>query len=116
MTITLRDQSIKSIPLAELEDYVKPGCWACIDFTAKLSDISVGGIGSAPGMSSVIIRTPEGMGLFNIAKEMGFIKVSDGVNIEAIKKVGGQKIRKNRNCERIGNFTTKSLLPGALSH
>lgn len=95
MTVTLRDRSMKSIPLAELDEYVKPGCRACADFTAKLSDISVGGIGSAPGMSSVITRTPEGMGLFNIAEEMGFIKVSDGVNVEAIKKVGGQKIRKN---------------------
>jgi len=56
----------------------------------------VGGIGSAPGMSSVVIRTPEGMGLFNIAEEMGFLRVSDGVNVEAIKKAGGQKIRKNR--------------------
>ncbi|MDD2755525.1 MAG: Coenzyme F420 hydrogenase/dehydrogenase, beta subunit C-terminal domain [Methanothrix sp.] len=96
MTVTLRDQSIKSIPLAELDEYVKPGCRACTDFTAKLSDISVGGVGSAPGMSSVITRTPEGMGLFNIAEEMGLLKVSDGVNVEAIKKVGGQKIRRNR--------------------
>jgi coenzyme F420 hydrogenase subunit beta len=96
MTVTLRDRSMKSIPLAELEEYVKPGCRACTDLTAKLSDISVGGLGCAPGMSSVIIRTPEGMGLFNIAEEMGFIRVSDGVNIEAIKKAGGQKIRKNR--------------------
>lgn len=96
MTVTLRDRSMKSIPLAELEKYVKPGCRFCTDFTAKLSDISVGGIGSAPGMSSVVIRTPEGMGLFNIAEEMGFLRVSDGVNVEAIKKAGGQKIRKNR--------------------
>ena len=42
MTITLRDGSQKVIPLTDLADHVKPGCRACGDFTAKLSDISTG--------------------------------------------------------------------------
>lgn len=60
MTVALRDRSAKRIPLQELASHVRPGCRACADFTAKQSDISVGGVGSAPGMSSVVVRTPEG--------------------------------------------------------
>lgn len=95
MTITLRDGGQKTISLSELAGCVKPGCRACADFTAKLSDVSVGSIGSAPGMSTVIIRTQEGMGLFKIAEEMGFIEAWDGVDIKAIEKVGKIKLKRN---------------------
>ncbi len=95
MVVTLRDGCQKTIPLAELGNCVKPGCKTCDDFTAKLSDVSAGSIGSAPGMSTVIIRTPEGMGLFKIAEEMGFIEAWDGVNVKAIEKVGKIKLRRN---------------------
>ncbi|HWQ18508.1 MAG TPA: Coenzyme F420 hydrogenase/dehydrogenase, beta subunit C-terminal domain, partial [Methanotrichaceae archaeon] len=95
MEVTLRDGSQKFIPLSELADHVKPGCRSCADFTAKMSDVSVGSIGSAPGMSTVIARTQEGLGLFKIAEEMGFIEVDDGVNLEAIERVGRLKLKRN---------------------
>jgi len=95
MDITLRDGGLKTIPLTELLACVKPGCRACAEFTAKLSDVSVGGIGSAPGMSTVMVRTPEGMGLFKIAEEAGFIETQDGVNVESIEKVGKIKLKRN---------------------
>ncbi len=96
MTVTLRDKSIQTIPLTMLTEFVKPGCTGCADFTAKLSDISLGGLGSALGMSSAIIRTPEGLGLFKIAEEMGFIESMDGVKVEAIETVGKVKLKRNR--------------------
>jgi coenzyme F420 hydrogenase subunit beta len=95
MTVTLRDRSVKSIPLPALAKFIKPGCKGCGDFTARLSDISLGGLGSAPGMSSAIIRTPEGMGLFKIAEELGYIESWGGVRVEAIEKVGKIKLKKN---------------------
>jgi len=91
MRITLRDQSVRCIPLRDLARFVRPGCKVCTDFTANLSDISVGGVGSAPGMSCVIIRTQKGLGLFKIAEEMGFLEAWDGVNVEAIEKIGRLK-------------------------
>lgn len=97
MAITLRDGSQKTITLSELAGCVKPGCRSCADFTAKLSDVSVGSIGGALGMSTVIVRTPEGMGLFKIAEEMGFIEVWDGVNVKAIENVGRIKLRRIRS-------------------
>jgi coenzyme F420 hydrogenase subunit beta len=81
-------EGMMTIPLPELSGYVKPGCKACADFTAKLSDISVGGTGSMPGMSVVILRTSEGEGLFKIAEERGFIEAKNGVKVETVEKVG----------------------------
>lgn len=95
MTVALRDGSIQTIPLSLLAKFIKPGCAACTDFTANLSDISLGGIGSAPGMTSAIVRTQEGMGLFKIAEEMGYIEAWDGVDVEEIEKVGKIKVRKH---------------------
>lgn len=94
MFITLHDGCVKTIPLSDLKGCVKPGCRGCRDFSAKLSDLSVGGVGSAPGMSTVIIRTPEGMGLFKIAEEMGFIEVWNGVDAKAIERAGEIKLKR----------------------
>jgi len=95
MTVTLRDRSVQSIPLPALAEFIKPGCKGCGDFTARFSDISLGGLGSAPGMSSAIIRTSEGMGLFKIAEELGYVESWDGVRVEAIEKVGKIKLKRN---------------------
>jgi len=95
MTITLRDGGTMTIPLPELSGYIKPGCKDCADFTAKLSDISVGSTGSMPGMSVVILRTPEGEGLFKIAEERGFIEARNDVNVEIIEKIGKLKLMRN---------------------
>ncbi|MDD1749920.1 MAG: Coenzyme F420 hydrogenase/dehydrogenase, beta subunit C-terminal domain [Methanothrix sp.] len=95
MQVTLRDGGQKSIPLSELAGHVKPGCRHCTDFTAKMADISVGSVGSAPGMSTVISRTEEGLGLLEIAEEMGFLEAEDGVNVEAVEKVGTLKLKRN---------------------
>jgi coenzyme F420 hydrogenase subunit beta len=95
MTVTLRNGDVKTLPLSSLAELVKPGCWKCNDFTSKLADISVGSVGSAPGYSVVITRTPEGAGLFEIAKELGVIETADGVNTGAIEKVGKLKLKRN---------------------
>jgi coenzyme F420 hydrogenase subunit beta len=95
MTIKLRDGGFRTIPLQHLAEDVKTGCKACADFTAKLSDISIGRMGSASGMSTVIVRTSEGMGLFDIAEDMGLLEVTDGVNVEAIERASRLKLTKN---------------------
>lgn len=95
MTIGLRGGGSKTIPLHRLAEHIKTGCKACADFTAKLSDISIGNIGGAQGMNSVIIRTAEGAGLFDIAEEIGLLEVSDGVDVQAIEKAGRLKLTKN---------------------
>ncbi len=95
MAVTLRNGDVKTLPLTGLADLVKPGCRRCNDFTSKMADISAGSVGSAPGASVVITRTPEGAGLFEIARETGAIEAADGVNVAAIEKVGKIKLKRN---------------------
>lgn len=95
LTVTLRNGEAKTIPLSSISEFVKPGCRKCNDFTAKLADISVGSVGSAPGASVVITRTPEGAGLFEITRETGTIEATEGVNLEAINKIGKLKLKRN---------------------
>jgi coenzyme F420 hydrogenase subunit beta len=95
MVIRLRGGGSETIPLHCLAEHVKVGCKVCADFTAKLSDISVGNMGSATGMNAVIVRSAEGMGLLSIAEETGLIEISDGVDVPAIEKAGRLKLTKN---------------------
>lgn len=95
LTVTLRSGEVKTLPLSSLAECVKPGCRKCNDFTAKLADVSVGSVGSAAGSSVFITRTPEGAGLFEIAREAGAVSVSDGVDVAAIEKVGKLKLKRN---------------------
>jgi coenzyme F420 hydrogenase subunit beta len=95
LTVTLRNGEVKALPLSGLAGFVKPGCRKCNDFTSKLADISVGSVGSAAGSSVVIARTPEGVGLLEIAREIGAVDIAGGVDVAAIERVGKLKLKKN---------------------
>jgi len=95
LTVTLRNDEVKTLPLSSLAGFVKPGCRKCNDFTSKLADISVGSVGSAAGSSVAITRTPEGAGLLEIAREIGAVEVAGSVDVAAIEKVGRLKLKKN---------------------
>ena len=88
LTVTLRGGAVHTLPLSSLAQHVKPGCRVCADFTSKLSDISIGSVGSGPGNSTLVVRTPEGKGLFDIAVEQGLLEVSGDADLNAIHKVG----------------------------
>lgn len=95
LTVTLRGGEIKTLPLSSLTQHVKPGCKICADFTSKCSDISIGSVGSGQGKSTIVVRTPEGKGLFDIAVEMGLLEVSGDADLNAIDKVGKLKLKRN---------------------
>jgi coenzyme F420 hydrogenase subunit beta len=52
-------------------------CKFCTDYTAELSDISVGSTGAEKGWRTVIIRTETGEELFKGALREGYIQVKD---------------------------------------
>jgi coenzyme F420 hydrogenase subunit beta len=68
------------IPLDEVTSSVREACWYCPDLTAEFSDLSVGsarlpeGWGEAKGWNQVIVRTPQGQKLLNLAKEKGLLE------------------------------------------
>ena len=52
---TLVDEAVKDFHGAALK-----GCDECADFLGRAADISIGSVGSGPGYSSVLVRTPAG--------------------------------------------------------
>jgi len=48
------------IPLEEVESIARPACLACKRFSNDFADISVGGLGSPEGYTTVLVRTIDG--------------------------------------------------------
>ncbi|WP_456420084.1 Coenzyme F420 hydrogenase/dehydrogenase, beta subunit C-terminal domain [Methanocaldococcus infernus] len=76
---------VKEIPIKEFKPL--SGCKVCKDFTAELSDISVGSVGSPEGYTTVIIRTKKG------EKIKEALELKEGVDIEKIKKLAEKKVK-----------------------
>ncbi len=57
------------IPVKFIKDYVQKACFSCLDFCGELSDISVGGVGSMEGYSSVLVRSEKGKTVFDEFKK-----------------------------------------------
>lgn len=95
LEVLQQNGSTMIVPLAELETCIRPGCHLCTDLTAVTSDISAGAIGSSPGSTTLIVRTPVGRGFVSSAVQNRKLEVSVGVDIAAVEKLALAKIRKN---------------------
>jgi coenzyme F420 hydrogenase subunit beta len=62
------------VPLDELEEMARPACLACTDFANDYADLSVGGLGSPAGYTTVLIRTPAGNRILSEATGHGYIQ------------------------------------------
>jgi coenzyme F420-reducing hydrogenase beta subunit len=71
-----------SAKVKEFHNAIQGGCAYCNDFVGRLSDVSVGSVGSNEGYSTIIVRSEQGKKLLENVK---FIKGE--VNIEEIKKL-----------------------------
>jgi coenzyme F420 hydrogenase subunit beta len=95
LEILKHDGSTTIVPLAELETCIRKGCHFCPDLTALFSDISAGAIGSAPGSTTLIVRTLTGKGFVDNAVQNRKLAVTQGIDIAAIEKLALAKIKKN---------------------
>ncbi len=92
LIIECTDNSTREIPLQALEDCVRNGCHACGDLTAVDADISAGSIGSPDGETTIIIRTPVGVGFVNHATETGRLIIDSEIsNLSLIEKLSQKK-------------------------
>jgi dihydroorotate dehydrogenase electron transfer subunit len=74
MKITTKS-GVKEIPLNYLCDKsIRNACFACSDYTASFADISVGDVGSEDGWNTIIIRTPIGKQVFDLAIDKGILE------------------------------------------
>lgn len=90
------DGSKVTVPLAELDRCIRPGCHYCTDLTAPEADISAGSLGSPQGMTTLIIRTKTGKAFVNNAVVQKKLILSDDVDRGAIEKLAAAKMKKNR--------------------
>lgn len=91
LDVHLQDDTVVSIPLAELEECVRPGCRVCTDLTAVGADISAGAIGSPDGCTTLIIRNETGRGFVDHAVRQGRLATSGEINTQLIERLAGQK-------------------------
>ena len=73
--VVYMDSETVRIPTNEVRKHILGGCSTCMDYTAELADISVGGAYPLEDWSIVIIRTEVGEEIFDHAVKNGLIHV-----------------------------------------
>jgi coenzyme F420 hydrogenase subunit beta len=98
----LKDQGtgekIIHIPFNHLNDYMRPACNACSDFTNIYADISFGGLGSPDKYTTVIPRTQKGKEILSKVINAGIISCKD---LDPTKK--------NKMIELISQFSQSKI-------
>ncbi|MHA2233450.1 MAG: Coenzyme F420 hydrogenase/dehydrogenase, beta subunit C-terminal domain [Candidatus Hodarchaeales archaeon] len=84
--VTKEDGTEAKASVRKFDSIVPKTCKYCTNFTSKLSDLSIGSIGSPTGWSTVIVRTEKGKALLDAASKLGLVEVSDNVDIDQIRK------------------------------
>jgi coenzyme F420 hydrogenase subunit beta len=93
--IDTRDGRRIEIPLKQAQEYARPECHHCGDFSAELADISCGGVG-AMDWTIVVLRTARGEALFDRAADEGIFEVRPMNEFETSMKVLLRLARKQR--------------------
>lgn len=76
-----------SAKVKEFHNAIQGGCAYCNDFVARLSDVSVGSVGSNDGYSTVIVRSDAGKKLLeNVDFVKGDVNKEDVIKMAAFKK------------------------------
>ncbi|MCK4307788.1 Coenzyme F420 hydrogenase/dehydrogenase, beta subunit C-terminal domain [candidate division WOR-3 bacterium] len=76
--ITMDSERTVHIPLEEIEEIARPACLACKDFANDYADISVGGLGSPDGYTTVLTRTVTGQRIYTEALHKDYIENKKG--------------------------------------
>ncbi len=79
----------KSVKL--FDECVNNACKLCTNFTSYYSDISLGSIGSKDGWSTVILRSKNGVDLFQKAYRAGYLEIGEEISLASIEKVASIK-------------------------
>jgi coenzyme F420 hydrogenase subunit beta len=72
--ISLQDGTTVHVPFDEMDEMARPACLACTYFANDYADLSVGGLGSPTGYTTVLIRTQKGNRIYGEALRQGYIE------------------------------------------
>lgn len=89
------DGEVIEMNLRQAQEYARPECHHCGDFSAELADISCGGVG-AMEWTIVVLRTEKGEELFDRATREGVFEVRSMDEFETSMKVLLRLTRKQR--------------------
>jgi coenzyme F420 hydrogenase subunit beta len=73
--VTIEGKEVLTVPIKELDEFVRSSCRVCEDFTAEFADISVGGVGCPEGWCTVIARTSRGEEFLSKAEKGGWVEL-----------------------------------------
>ena len=96
LDVYLQDERQISIPLAELEESVRPGCHVCTDFTAVNADVSAGAVGSPDGYTTLVIRNDIGRGFVDRAVWQGKLATGGAVDLSLIERLAAKKAERRQ--------------------
>jgi coenzyme F420 hydrogenase subunit beta len=84
---------IRAFPLSEIRKFRLNACRFCDDMTSTRADVSVGACEGLDGWNTIIIRTPAGRDLVDLAVEQKFLKVDElhPADLEHLKEAAGLK-------------------------
>ncbi len=94
LEILMKDGTTATVPMNELDECVRPGCRICTDLTSLMADISAGAVGSAPGSTTLVIRTPAGKNVADNAVQKKMLAISGEVDVAAVEKLAQGKIKR----------------------
>jgi coenzyme F420 hydrogenase subunit beta len=72
--ISLRDGTTVHVPFEDMDEMARPACLACVLFANDYADLSVGGLGSPAGYTTVLIRTDRGGQVYSEALSQSYIQ------------------------------------------
>ena len=86
-------------PIKDFHGAALKGCDECADFLGRAADLSIGSVGSAPGFSSVLVRTAAGQRAFDLAApELEISELSEPEALERLdrldKKVASSSLQR----------------------
>ncbi len=91
-----KDGELVEINLREAQEYARPECHHCADFSAELADISCGGVG-ASGWTITVLRSRKGEEVFSALEREGLVEVKSIEEFETSMKVFLRLARKQRD-------------------
>ncbi len=90
------DEGVMKIPLDEAEKHKREGCTSCSDFTSRISDFSVGSVGSAKGFTTVLARTKMASEILKKMQADNLIEISTELDEDAIERLQVAKKRRSK--------------------
>ena len=72
--VTLISGETVHIPFDVVHEFARPACLKCTEFANDFADISVGGLGSLDGYTTVLTRTDAGQGIYQTALRLRYIE------------------------------------------